>query len=157
MLRSQHTGGRCFGYDSVPVPGTTGKQLVINESEAAVVRRIFEMSAKRQSLKTIAKTLNREYVPPPRPRAGKEYATWCPTCIREMLRRDLYTEQVIWNSSRFVKVPGANKRVRRARPESEWRIVPHPELQIVSDELWRRVAHQFLHHFDIFSVRFEQR
>jgi site-specific DNA recombinase len=139
MLRGQHTGGRCFGYDSVPAPGTTGKQLVINESEAAVVRRIFEMSADGQSLKTIAKTLNSESVPPPRPRAGKRYATWCPTCIREMLRRELYAGKVIWNSSRFVKVPGTNKRVRRARPESEWRIVPHPELQIISDESWQRV------------------
>ena len=139
MLRGQHTGGRCFGYDSIPVPGTTGKQLVINDLEAGVVRRIFEMSAEGQSLKTIAKTLNGECVAPPRPRAGNDHATWCPTCIREMLRRDLYRGQVIWNSSRFVKVPGTNKRVRRARPESEWRIVPHPELQIISDELWRRV------------------
>jgi site-specific DNA recombinase len=139
MLRGQHTGGRCFGYDSVPVPGTTGKQLVINENEAVVVRRIFEMSADGQSLKTIAKTLNRECVPTPRPRAGKRYATWCPTCIRAMLRRDLYAGKVVWNSSRFVKVPGTNKRVRRARPQNEWRMVPHPELQIVSDDLWQRV------------------
>jgi site-specific DNA recombinase len=56
-----------------------------------------------------------------------------------MLRRDLYAGKVIWNSSRFVKVPGTNKRVRRARPESEWRIVPHPELRIIDDELWQRV------------------
>ena len=139
MLRGQHTGGRCFGYDSVPVPGTTGKQLVINENEAMVVRRIYEMSADGQSLKTIAKTLNRECVPPPRPRAGKRYATWCPTCIRAMLRRDLYAGKAVWNSSRFVKVPGTNKRVRRARPQSEWRTVPHPELQIVRDDLWQRV------------------
>jgi site-specific DNA recombinase len=139
MLRGQHTGGRCFGYDSVPVSGTTGKQLVINESEAAVIRRIFEMSAEGQSLKTIAKTLNHECVPPPRPRADNRYGTWCHTCIREMLRRDLYRGKVIWNSSRFVKTPGTNKRVRRPRPESEWRIVSHPELQIVSDELWQRV------------------
>lgn len=97
------------------------------------------MSAYGQSLKTIAKALSSECVPPPRPRAGKNYATWCPTCIREMLRRDLYRGQVIWNSSRFVQVPGTNKRVRRARPESEWCVVPHPELQIVSDELWQRV------------------
>ena len=139
MLRGEHTGGRCFGYDSVPVSGSTGKQLVINESEAEVVRRIFEMSASGQSLKTIAKTLNHECVPPPRPRAGKRYATWCPTCIRAMLRRDLYAGKVIWNSSRFVKVPGTNKRVRRMRPESVWRTVLHPELQIINDELWRRV------------------
>jgi site-specific DNA recombinase len=153
MLRGQHTGGRCFGYDSVPVSGTTGKQLVINESEAAVVRRIFEMSADGQSLKTIARTLNSEHVPPPRPRAGKRYATWCPTCIRAMLRRDLYNGEVIWNSSRFVKVPGTNKRVRRARPESEWRIVEHPELQIISDELWQRVRERQEHVRRTYGVR----
>ena len=153
MLRGQHTGGRCFGYDSVPVSGTTGKQLVINESEAAIVRRIFEMSADGQSLKTIAKTLNNEHVPPPRPRAGKRYATWCPTCIRAMLRRDLYNGKVIWNSSRFVKVPGTNKRVRRARPESEWRIVAHPELQIISDELRQRVRERQEHVRKTYGVR----
>jgi site-specific DNA recombinase len=153
MLRGQHTGGRCFGYDSVPVAGTTGKQLVINESESAVVRRIFEMSAEGQSLKTIAKTLNSEHVPPPRPRAGKRYATWCPTCIRAMLRRDLYNGKVIWNSSRFVKVPGTNKRVRRARPESEWRTVAHPELQIIGDELWQRVRERQEHVRRTYGVR----
>ncbi len=153
MLRGQHTGGRCFGYDSVPVSGTTGKQLVINESEAAVVRRIFEMSAEGQSLKAIAKTLNSEHIPPPRPRTGKRYATWCPTCIRAMLRRDLYAGKVIWNSSRFVKVPGTNKRVRRARPESEWRTVAHPELQIVSDELWQRVRDQQEHVRKTYGIR----
>jgi site-specific DNA recombinase len=153
MLRGQHTGGRCFGYDSVPVSGTTGKQLVINENEAAIVRRIFEMSAEGQSLKTIARTLNSEHIPPPRPRAGKRYATWCPTCIRAMLRRDLYNGKVIWNSSRFVKVPGTNKRVRRARPESEWRTVAHPELQIISDELWQRVRDRQEHVRKTYGVR----
>ena len=153
MLRGQHTGGRCFGYDSVPVAGTTGKQLVINENEAVVVRRIFEMSAEGQSLKAIAKTLNSEHIPPPRPRAGKRYATWCPTCIRAMLRRDLYVGKVIWNSSRFVKVPGTNKRVRRARPQSEWRTVVHPELQIVSDELWQRVRDRQEHVRKTYGVR----
>jgi site-specific DNA recombinase len=139
VLRGQHTGGRCYGYDSVSVDATTAKQLVINESEAVVVRRIFEMSASGQSLKTIAKTLNRECVPSPRPRSGNQYATWSPSCIREMLRRDLYVGKVVWNSSRFVKTPGTNKRVRRARPQSEWRIVPHPELQIINEDLWTRV------------------
>jgi site-specific DNA recombinase len=75
VLRGQHTGGRCYGYDSVSVDATTAKQLVINESEAVVIRRIFEMSANGQSLKTIAKTLNRECVPSPRPRSGNQYAT----------------------------------------------------------------------------------
>jgi site-specific DNA recombinase len=55
VLRGQHTGGRCYGYDFISVDDTTAKQLIINEKEAMVVRRIFEMSAGGQSLKTIAK------------------------------------------------------------------------------------------------------
>ncbi|HLH33230.1 MAG TPA: recombinase family protein [Alloacidobacterium sp.] len=139
VLRGHHTGGRCFGYDTVAADDSTAKLLVINEKEAVVVRRIFEMSANGQSLKTIAKTLNHECVPSPRPRSGNKYATWSPTCIREMLRRDLYVGKVVWNTSRFVKTPGTNKRVRRPRPESEWRVVLHPELRIIEDEIWQRV------------------
>jgi site-specific DNA recombinase len=133
--------------------GTTAKQLVVNASEAEVIRRIFDMSVSGQSLKTIAKTLNRECVPPPRPRSGIRHSTWSPSCIRAMLRRGLYTRKVIWNSSRFVKVPGTNKRVRRARPESEWRIVPHPELQIDDDGVWKRVRDQQKSLFALYSMK----
>jgi len=91
------------------------------------------------SLKGVAKALNGEQVSPPRPRAGKKYATWCPSGIREMLRRELYAGRVIWNQSRFVKVPGTNRRVRRERPQSEWRIVERPELRIIPVDLWEKV------------------
>jgi site-specific DNA recombinase len=50
VLRGPHTGGRCYGYDSVSVDDTTAKQLIINDKEAVVIRRIFEMSASGQSL-----------------------------------------------------------------------------------------------------------
>lgn len=153
VLRGQHTGGRCYGYDSVPVDATTAKQLIVNENEAAVVRRIFEMSANGHSLKTIAKTLNRECAPPPRPRSGNRQPTWSPSCIRAMLRRDLYTGKVIWNSSRFVKVPGTNKRVRRARPESEWRVVLHPELRIVEEAIWKRVQDRQKGMFALYGMK----
>ncbi|MCL2659774.1 MAG: recombinase family protein [Acidobacteriaceae bacterium] len=144
VLRGQHTGGRCFGYDSVPVPGyapgSTAKQLVVNETEAVVVRRIFEMSSDGKSVKAIARTLNSECVPAPRPRLGRSHATtWSSGCIRKMLHREMYMGKVVWNTSRTVKAPGTNKRVRRARPESEWRIVPRPELRIVTDEVWTKV------------------
>lgn len=43
--------------------------------------------------------------------SAEETIGWCPTAIREMLRRDLYVGRVIWNRSRFTKVPGTNKRV----------------------------------------------
>ena len=131
------TGGRCFGYDNVREGDLVHQQ--INSSEAAIVQRIFEMAAEGGSLKVIARKLNDESVPSPRPRSGKQYATWCPTAIREMLRRELYAGQVIWNRSRFVKAPGTNKRLRRERPRNEWRIVERPELRIIDDALWMRV------------------
>jgi site-specific DNA recombinase len=130
-------GGRTFGYRNVPTP--EGVRLEIDPDEAAVVRRIFEMSAEGLSLKKIARTLNSEHVPTARPRAGRQYATWCPSAIREMLRRKLYSGTVVWNTSHFIKRPGTNKRVSRPRPEAEWQILERPDLRIIPEELQRRV------------------
>ncbi len=143
MLRGLHAGGRCFGYRNVKVSagenGDQGVRQEVDRKEAETVRRIFGFYAEGLSLARIAKTLNEERIAPPRPRKGKAQATWCPTAIREMLRRELYAGRVIWNRSRFVKVPGTNRRVSRPRPRSEWRILERPELRIVDAELWERV------------------
>jgi len=40
MLRGRHTGGRIFGYDNISLGDDQGVVLAINESEAAIVRRI---------------------------------------------------------------------------------------------------------------------
>jgi site-specific DNA recombinase len=136
-LNGFHTGGRCYGYDNVK--DEAGVRQRVNGKEAETVRRIFEIAADGGSLKTIAKTLNHDGIAPARPRAGKRYATWCPTAIREMLRRELYIGRIVWNRSRFIKQPGTNKRVRRERPTSEWRIFQQPELRIIDPALWERV------------------
>ena len=138
FLRGLHAGGRCYGYRNVPVEGG-GVRLEIDDRESAVVRHIFEMSASGMSLKSIAAALNRERVAPPRPRASTKHATWAPTAIREMLRRELYVGRMIWNRSRFIKVPGTNKRVSRLRPKDEWQVIDRPELRIISAELWQLV------------------
>ena len=43
ILKGEHAGGRCFGYDNVRDGEAVLRQ--INDTEAAVVRRIFEMHA----------------------------------------------------------------------------------------------------------------
>ena len=68
------TGGRVFGYDNVEVLADGKRSHVerrINEAEAAVVRRIFELSASGAGLTRIAKTLNAEGAPAPRPQQGR--------------------------------------------------------------------------------------
>jgi site-specific DNA recombinase len=148
-LRGLHTGGRCYGYRSESQSG--GVRLVVDEAEATVVRRIFKMCADGLSLKTIAKTLNAEGVASPRPRAGRRYATWCPSAIREMIRRERYIGRIVWNRSRFVKRPGTNKRISRPRPRGEWRVLERSELQIVSDDLWSQVQGRLAHVKEVFG------
>jgi site-specific DNA recombinase len=142
-MRGLHTGGRIFGYETVSLAEGQGKKLVVNPSEAATVKRIFELSAGGQSLKKITRTLNAEHVSSPRPREDRIGGEWCPTAIREMLKNELYLGNVVWNRSRFVKVPGTNKRRRRPRPESEWLRTSNPELAIVPANLWSAVRARF--------------
>ena len=136
-LQGLHTGGACFGYDIV----TEGesKRLKVNLAEAEIVVRIFEMSASGMSLKKISKNLNADGVPPPRGSKKKYAKAWVFTCIREMLHRELYIGQVIWNRRKFTKRPGTNKRISVLRPKQEWVIVEDPTLRIISQELWDEV------------------
>ena len=88
VLKGLHAGGRTFGYKNEPVPniagadGTPAVELKINDAERPIVKRIFEMAADGGSLKKITKTLNGEHVPPPRKRAKKRDAVWCPNAMR---------------------------------------------------------------------------
>jgi len=142
MLRGLSTGGRCYGYTAVSAGLGTSKRLEINERESATIRRIFEFSSSGLSLKAIARKLNAECVDPPRPRAGRR-ASWCPTAIRAILKRELYKGEVIWNRSKFEKVPGTNKRRSKPRPQSEWKRSERTDLAIVPSELWEQVQHRF--------------
>jgi site-specific DNA recombinase len=142
-LSGRHTGGRIFGYDSVPTDGGAGKKLVVNQAEAVIVKRIFNLSSAGSSLKAIARTLNAECVLAPRARRDRAGGEWCPTAIRGMLKNELYIGNVIWNRSKFVKVPGTNKRQRRPRPESEWLRSTNPDLAIIGAGLWKAVRSRF--------------
>lgn len=63
------TGGRAFGYRSEPVivdGEVSHTRLRVEETEAEVVRRIFQMYADGASARRIAEILNLEDVPSPR-------------------------------------------------------------------------------------------
>jgi DNA invertase Pin-like site-specific DNA recombinase len=131
------TGGKVYGYDNVDVPSPedNGSRLrvvrQINEEQAAIVRRVFELYASGVGMVKIAHRLNQEGVKPPRGRG------WAPSGIREMLHRELYRGVVVWNRSQKIVRAGTKK--QRKRDESEWIRIEAPELRIVSDDLWQRV------------------
>lgn len=138
-----HTGGVCYRYTTVAVGESGAKRLVINEQEARIVRRIFDLFASGLSLQKVAQKLNSELIPPPRSKSPSKNAAWCFTAIREMLKRPLYVGERVWNRSAFQKVPGTNQRRSRPRPESEWIKGSAPELAIVSREQWDAVQSHF--------------
>jgi site-specific DNA recombinase len=71
------TGGRVFRYDNVEVSNAAGNRShvmrAVNQDEAAVIRRIFELSAARSGL-TRTKTLNAEGALAPRAQHGRPRA-----------------------------------------------------------------------------------
>ena len=126
------TGGRVFGYQNVRT-GDGYVARVIDEAEAATVRRIFTLYAEGAGLTGIAKTLNADAVPSPRGGSG----TWAPTCVREMLRRSLYAGVCVWNKSQ--KITRRGTKGQRKRPATEWLSSPVPALALVDADLWARV------------------
>lgn len=149
-LAKLHTGGRCFGYTNTPIvdpnrkdsygrPVITGVRLVVNETEAATVRRIFERYAAGHSLKRIAKDLNRDGVQSPKPQLGRISQSWCPSSVRTVLHNERYRGHVIWGKKRKVRSPTTGKRIAEHRPASDWTVQEIPEQRIVSDERWAAV------------------
>jgi site-specific DNA recombinase len=131
------TGGRTFGYDNIDVPGAGGKrshvERRINEAEAVVVRRIFQLSADGVGQTRITKQLNADGAIAPRAQQGRPRA-WSPSSVHEILFRDLYRGVITWNRSRKRNRWGQHQQA--ARPAGDWLQAPAPQLRIVSEELW---------------------
>jgi site-specific DNA recombinase len=134
-------GGISYGYrvsGQVRADGSapTGLRL-IEETEAAVVRRVFADYVGGLSPRKIARALNNANIPGPR--RGR----WTASLIlgnasREtgILRNRLYAGELVWNRQHFIKDPTSGKRVARPNSRSDWIIEPVPALTIVEPVLW---------------------
>ena len=142
--RGKSAGGNSYGYDVVHEFAPNGRPnrggRTINETEAAVVLRIFSEYVAGRSPKSIAIQLNREGI------AGPRGNTWGPSSIygnRQrgigILNNELYVGRIVWNRQQFRKDPDTGKRQARLNPESEWITTEVPELRIVPQELWDKV------------------
>ncbi len=137
-------GGKCYGYRVVPTTASRHEvrgERVIDENEAAVVRRIFEEFAAGRSPRAIAADLNREGISAPRGKQG-----WSPSTIHGhrgrgtgILNNELYRGVVVWNRQKFIKDPDTGKRQARPNPPEEWIRSQVAALRIIPQELWTRV------------------
>ena len=89
--------------------------------------------------------MNRDGVPSPRQSKGHRArhdtvgAGWDLSAVRVILGNELYRGRLLWNRSRWMRVPGTRRRRRVFRPESEWVVVDRPDLRIVDEGWWTRV------------------
>lgn len=143
-------GGRCYGYTTVeeespPDAEHPRKRPVVEETQAAVVRRVFRLFANGEALKKIAATLNEEGLSAPNDggRGNKIGRGWGHTTIRAMLLNERYIGRFLWNQHKWLHASGKKNRRRVKRPESEWIRREYPELAIVDADLWEAVQARF--------------
>src|SRR4029453_934394 len=119
----QIAGAKIFGYDNVAVPGPGGKRLHtlrrVNAEQAAVVRRIFTLYAEGEGSVLIARQLNAELVPAPRPKG------WSQTGIRGILNNRIYRGEMVWGK-RHTVIKKGRERHERVPPEQGIRLPPPP-------------------------------
>ena len=89
----------------------------INDAEAAVVLRIFELTARRHGKTTITKVLNAEHALAPRAQQGR-LRSWSPSSIHAILYRPLYRGQIVWNRKKKRDLWGQHKETVRA--QADW-------------------------------------
>jgi site-specific DNA recombinase len=123
---------------------------VINDDEAAVIRRIFSEYLANKSVRAIVTDLNKDNVPPPsmgkknfkheKFKTVKEYGAnfWATSTISKILRNESYTGKAYANQygSRMVAANGVRKIERYIKPRSEWIELPGTTPAIVSPEIF---------------------
>ena len=122
------TGGKCYGYRTVP--HGDHKRPEIDSSQADVVRRIFAAYVAGKPLRSIAEELNSDGIATAR--GGK----WSHHTLRDMLRNELYTGEVVFNRRRWERDHETGKRRYVERPKSQWRRSHNPDLRIIDQATW---------------------
>jgi DNA invertase Pin-like site-specific DNA recombinase len=137
------TGGRLYGYSTVveenpPDPTHPRKVPVVNEQEAAVVRRVFKWYAQDGiSVREILRRLHSEGVSAPG--AGTKRRTtpgWSQSSVVAMIDNEAYLGRIIWNKRKWSRDRRTGRRHYVERPQSEWIVREDPRLAIVSSDVW---------------------
>ncbi len=118
-----------YGYDK-----TKGDyfNLKINEKEAAVVCRIFDLYVESgNGANKIAQILNAEGL------KTKRNCKWSQNAVARILSNEIYTGKIINGKQ---EVEDFLTGTRKEKDEIEWFVVEKPELRIIDDEVFTKAA-----------------
>jgi DNA invertase Pin-like site-specific DNA recombinase len=147
-LDGRSAGGKCYGYISATGSGSGRRE--INDTQAREVRRIFSWYAAGRSPRWIADRLNEERIASPGSEwhrtSRRQHGKWLASAIHGdtkrgsgILNNQMYIGRYVWNRRRSRKRLKSGKREYLLRPKEEWIVISHPELRIVSEDLWGKV------------------
>ena len=158
VLQGFSCGDYPYGYDSNPTKFENAKgrpfpshyKVTINEAEAQVVRRIFNMYKTGLGFCRIAKALNQEHLPSP----GVQFAkpgfqpTWSASGIQHILHNQKYIGIWRWKKTKNGIHPETKLRSAKDRPSTDW--VSHlagkelrEDLRIIDLDTWEAVQKIF--------------
>lgn len=127
------------------------KKLVIDETAAAIVRRIFSMADEGKNAVQIAAALNLENIPTPYAYkrlmgCDRKYNVvgdrnyWHNTTVLTIIRDERYTGKMLNGKNR---TPSVGSKHGKRVPKDQWIIVPNTHEAIVSEELFASVQERF--------------
>jgi site-specific DNA recombinase len=148
-------GGRApYGYTYVPKRDGCPGHLIVNETEAEMVRMLYGwLVEERLTIRQILKRLNSG---PWYPRSGKH--PWSPSVVQHILSDPMYTGTAYTNRYRFVpprkprspRGPRTSENsCRQPRPKEEWIPIPVPAIitqethDLAQEQLERNAALSF--------------
>jgi DNA invertase Pin-like site-specific DNA recombinase len=148
-IAGKPTGGRAFGY--IAARDSAVGRIEIDEAQAAIVRRIFDMYASGVSPRTIAATLNAEGVPSPgaswNRTVRRRDRKWLASAIHGDVNRGTgilnnrrYVGVTLWGRSEWKRSAADSKnRKHKLLAVGSAHETVEERLRIVSDELWQKV------------------
>ena len=110
----------------------SNKRIEIDESQAEVIRRIFEWVAQGVGLSTLVKRLNAEGIP------GTRGKRWSKGAVHTVVSNERYLGRQIWGQQSVEHEPGTGRRIKRDNPRDRWHVLDRPDLRIIADDLWAR-------------------
>ena len=152
VMHEMQKEGKCvaafvpYGYKKDPLDKY---HLIVDESAAIIVRRIFEMYLSGMGMQSIAKKLNLEGVPCPtmyKQMEGSNFVNsnlidkksmWVQCSIKRILENEVYTGTLVQGKS----IRGINIKPKKV-PKNQWIRVPDTHEAIISREQYEKA--QFL-------------
>ena len=132
-----------FGYK---VNEDNKNKLIIDEVEAPIVKRIYNLFLSGKRINEIVNILNKENVPTfstTRNRnfirngnGGNIYGTWCSTSVKKVLKNRLYTGDLIQN--RRQRLSYKYRKIIN-NPESDWIVVENTHEAIIDKDTFNKV------------------